>query len=170
MIRPQRLAVAIREVLRVVEILDVGSFSRRAASRIHIAVCGSTGPIDRYSAMPSMNHSGSDNGAVRAGVGVRVGDVVLERVDELVAEHVIGRSIGPANGSTMRRLRRFGDAAGALAQLPFDHVGLPEVRAAGVENERLAAAQLVIEQRPTAARTSARPCRDAIRAASSSSG
>ena len=35
-----------------------GSFSRRAASRIHIEVCGSTGPIDRYSAMPSMNQSG----------------------------------------------------------------------------------------------------------------
>ena len=36
----------------------VGSFSRRAASRIHIAVCGSSGPIDRYSAIPSMNQSG----------------------------------------------------------------------------------------------------------------
>ena len=37
----------------------VGSFSRRAASRIHIAVWGSTGPTERYSAMPSMNHRGS---------------------------------------------------------------------------------------------------------------
>ena len=36
-----------------------GSFSRRAASRIHIAVSGSTGPSDRYSAIPSMNHPGS---------------------------------------------------------------------------------------------------------------
>ena len=72
-----------------------GSFSRRAASRIHIAVFGSTGPIDRYSAIPSMNHSGSVQGAaVRAGADVGVGDVVLERVDELVAEHVVGRLTG----------------------------------------------------------------------------
>ena len=28
------------------------------APRIHIAVSGATGPSDRYSAMPSMNHSG----------------------------------------------------------------------------------------------------------------
>ena len=38
--------------------LICGRVSSRAASRIHIAVCASTGPIDRYSAMPSMNHSG----------------------------------------------------------------------------------------------------------------
>ena len=37
----------------------VGSFSCTAASRIHIAVCGSAGPTDKYSAIPSMNHSGN---------------------------------------------------------------------------------------------------------------
>lgn len=36
-----------------------GSFSRRAASRSHIAVFVSTGPIERYSAMPSINQRGS---------------------------------------------------------------------------------------------------------------
>ncbi len=38
--------------------LMVGSCSSRAASRSHIAVFESTAPMDRYSAIPSMNHSG----------------------------------------------------------------------------------------------------------------
>ena len=38
--------------------LSFGS-ADRTASRNHMAVLASTGPIDRYSAMPSMNHSGS---------------------------------------------------------------------------------------------------------------
>ncbi len=38
--------------------LMVGSDSERAASLSHIAVFESTAPIDRYSAMPSMNQRG----------------------------------------------------------------------------------------------------------------
>ena len=39
----------------------VGNLSFSEASRIHMAVWGSSGPTDRYSAMPSTNHSGSLN-------------------------------------------------------------------------------------------------------------
>src|SRR5947208_4426367 len=36
----------------------VGKWPSSDASRSHIEVCGSIGPMDRYSAIPSMNHSG----------------------------------------------------------------------------------------------------------------
>src|SRR5438876_1015376 len=36
----------------------VGKWPSSDASRSHIEVCGSIGPIERYSAIPSMNHSG----------------------------------------------------------------------------------------------------------------
>src|SRR5438874_13134461 len=36
----------------------VGRWPSRAASRSHIDVCGSIGPMERYSAIPSINHSG----------------------------------------------------------------------------------------------------------------
>src|SRR5262245_38960692 len=39
----------------------VGSLPLRTASRSHIAVCVSTAPSDRYSARPSMAHSGSSS-------------------------------------------------------------------------------------------------------------
>ena len=43
-------------------------------------------------------------------------------------------------------LQRFGDATGAFTDQAFDRVGLPEVGADGVEDERLPAAQLVTEE------------------------
>src|SRR5882672_4368227 len=60
------------------------------------------------------------------------------------------------SGSLSRRVARerkddaalggFGDAAGAFAEIAFDDVGLPEVRAARVKDERLTVAQLMVEQ------------------------
>jgi hypothetical protein len=47
----------------------------RAASRSHIAVFGSIGPSDRYSAMPSMNQSGSRSAPFCP--GALLGDVVM---------------------------------------------------------------------------------------------
>ena len=37
----------------------LGNRSFARASRIHMAVWGSTGPTERYSAIPSMNQSGN---------------------------------------------------------------------------------------------------------------
>ncbi len=56
----QRLAEAVREELvgSVVICSMVGSFPSSDASRSHIAVFGSIGPSDMYSAMPSTNQSG----------------------------------------------------------------------------------------------------------------
>ena len=119
---PERLAPAVGEVLRVVEILDRRQLvAARTASRSHIAVFGSTGPSDRYSAMPSMNHSGSRSTPVSPAHRVRARrDVVLERVHELVADHVVGVGQRPAEREDDAPLQRLGDAARALAQLARD--------------------------------------------------
>ena len=81
-----------------------GSFSRRAASRIHIAVWGSTGPIDRYSAIPSMNHSGR----LRAPPFPELTLVlVMSYWNAWTSSWPSTWSvscIGPASGSTIRRL------------------------------------------------------------------
>ena len=78
-------------------------------SRIHIAVCGSTGPMDRYSAMPSMNQSGS-----------WIADGMLPLLSGPAPRPVMSNwkactsswpstwsvsAIGPAIGSTTRRFR-----------------------------------------------------------------
>ena len=93
-----------------------------------------------------MNHSGSAERAGSARVDVRAGDVVLERVHELVAEHVVGRCDRAGKRQNDAALVGFGDAAGALAEIALDGVGLPEMRPARVEDERLPCAQLMIEQ------------------------
>jgi hypothetical protein len=84
-------------------------------------------------------------GARRAGAHVGVGDVVLEGVHQLVAEHVIGGldwARGRQDDPPLERLRH---AARPLADAAHDGVRLPEVRRAGVEDQRLAPAQLVVE-------------------------
>ena len=121
-----------------------GSFSRRAASRIHIAVFGSTGPIDRYSAMPSMNHSGI---AIAPPAPEFALVLVMSYWKAWTSSWPSTWSVDvdrPGERQHDAALGGFGDAARAFAELPFDRVRLPEVRAAGVEDERLAAAELVI--------------------------
>ena len=62
-----------------------------------------------------------------------------------MAEHVIGRLERARKRKHDTSLVRFRDAAGALAELPVDGVGLPELRAAGIQDERLAASQFMGE-------------------------
>ena len=91
--------------------------------------------------MPSTNHSGRQRHALQ----VADRDVVLERVDQLVADHVIGFGEAGAGGQHDAAAQAFGDAAGAFAHQRGDDVGLLEVRMAGVEHERLPAAEMMIE-------------------------
>ena len=84
----------------------------------------------------------------RARAGAR--DVVLKRVHELVAEHVIGGLERTGEGQHDTALVRFGDAAGPLAELPLDDVRLAELRAAAVEDERLSPAEVMAEDRADA--------------------
>ena len=97
--------------------------------------------------MPSMNHSGSRSAPFWPGAmfGPRR-DVELKRVDELVADHVIGVGERTAERQDDAAPQRLGDAAGAFAELALNRVGLLEVGMRRVQHERLAAAQLVREQ------------------------
>ncbi len=79
-------------------------------------------------------------------VGMALGhDVVLEGVDELVADDVIGLVERGAVGQDDAALGRFRDAARPLAQDLGDGLGLLELGAAAVEHEGLAALELVVE-------------------------
>jgi hypothetical protein len=66
-------------------------------------------------------------------------------VDELVSEHVIGGLERAGKRQDNTALVSFRDAAGSLAQLPFDGVGLPELRAAGIKHQGLASSQFMRE-------------------------
>ena len=74
-----------------------------------------------------------------------LGDVDLERVRDLVAEHVVG--LAEAGGKRHRdaRLAALGEAAGAFGRRSGRQVGLAEMRMAGVEHQRLPPREGVIE-------------------------
>ena len=71
--------------------------------------------------------------------------VVLELVDHLVADHVLELFIGPGERQHHPVLEELRDAAGALADVAADGVGLLEVRMRRVQQDRLAALELVVE-------------------------
>ena len=155
---PERLAPAIREVFRVVEVLDLRKrfLPRRVAQphrrvrvdRTNREVLGH--PLDE----PERQPVGA--GFPWRAVGPR-GDVELERVHQLVADHVVGVGERSAHRQHDPPADRFGDAARALADLSLDGVGLFEVRMRRVEHQRLAAAQLVSEHLLKGGRASAPP-------------
>ena len=62
-----------------------------------------------------------------------------------MADDVIGVGERAAERQDDAAPQRFGDAAGALAELALDRVGLLEVGMRRVEDERLPAAQLMAE-------------------------
>ena len=70
-------------------------------------------------------------------------EVVLELVDELVAEHVVGFGVGPGHRQHDALAGALRDALRALADV--GDVGLPEVRVVGVEDDRLALVELVLQ-------------------------
>ncbi len=65
---------------------------------------------------------------------------------ELVAKHVVARLDRAGKGKNDTSLVGFRDAAGALAEIALDGVGLPEMGPARIEDERLTRGQLVVEQ------------------------
>jgi hypothetical protein len=84
--------------------------------------------------------------AGHVGADVGAGDVVLERVHQLVAEHVVGRLERAGKRQHDPPLEGLGHAARPLADPPHQRIRLPEVRAAGIQDERLPSAKLVVEE------------------------
>ena len=68
---------------------------------------------------------------------IRFAMIVLECVDQLVADHVIGFGHGRRQRQHDAALRHLRDAAGAFAERAFDDVGLLEVGMRGVQHQRL---------------------------------
>ena len=73
-----------------------------------------------------MNHSGSASAPALFELHVRIGDVVLEGMHELVSEHVIGGFERARKWQNDAPLEGLGDTAGALADGPGYGVGLTE--------------------------------------------
>ena len=71
--------------------------------------------------------------------------VVLELVHHLVADHVLELGVGAGEGQDHAVLEKLGDAARALTDVAADRVGLLEVRLRGVQDDRLAALKLVVQ-------------------------
>ena len=95
-----------------------------------------------------MNQSGSRSAPGSAGSASGLArDVELKRVDQLVADHVIGVGERPAERQHDAAAHRFGDAAGAFADARRRWRWSARSRMRRVENQRLPAAQLVVEQR-----------------------
>jgi hypothetical protein len=86
-------------------------------------------------------------GAVLAGgtVGL-LRHVVLKRVDQLVADHVVRVGEWTCEWEDDATAQSFGDAARAFPDLATNDVGLFELDVRAVEDQRLATAQLVLKQ------------------------
>ena len=121
-VRPERLAPAIGEVLRVVQLLDrtAACLLLRRVAQPHRGV-----RIDRTERQV-LRHAFDEPerqafGPVLPGCGVRVRrHVELERVHQLVADHVIGVGERAAERQDDPPPQRLGDAAGAFAELALN--------------------------------------------------
>ncbi len=132
--------------LGVVELVDVRQlFATRRFAHPHrrVGIGRTDGQVLRH---PLDEPQGQRERADGSRADVGPGDVVLERVHQLVPEHVIARLDWTGKRQHDPALVGFGHAAGTLAELTHDGVGLPKVRTAGVKDECLASAQLVVEQ------------------------
>ena len=71
--------------------------------------------------------------------------VILERVNQLVSQYVVEVRQGTAYGEHNPTPERLRNAAGPLPDVAANGIGLLELYRAGVQNQRLAAGQLVLQ-------------------------
>ena len=157
-VRPQRLTVAVREEARIGrELLD---------RRELVAHDGVAHPHRRERILAAerevLGHSFDEPERKRVEAHQTAarrafGDVVLEDVHELVAEHVVVVGVDAGERHDDARAVRLGDAARAFLELLADDVRLLEVRMVGVEDQATCDRTRDGTCR-SAARTSARPC------------
>src|SRR6266568_2709271 len=146
--RPERLAVAVGEVARVVELPHAGELvvlGRVAQPHRRVRIYRADGEV--------LGHSfdepeGEPRGARQPEVDTESlpRDVVLEGVHQLMADDVVGLCERASEGQHDPPLEDFRDAARSLTQVAGDGVGLLELGVAGVENEGLTAPQLVAQE------------------------
>ena len=152
---PERLTPPVREEVGVLEIADarktvlllvaLGLLDRVAHPHRGVGIDRAEREVFGHALDEPQGHP--DRGGHRA-LAHRPdvpGDVELEGVDQLVAEHVIGLGQRPRHRQHDAPLEDLRDSACPLAHLAFEDVGLLEVGVAGVEDDRLPELQLVVE-------------------------
>jgi len=145
-IRPERLAVSVREVSRVVELADRGQrVALRRVPEPHrgVRVDGPEGEVLRHPLDEPQRQARGARHAEAARSLPR--DVKLKRVHQLVADHVVRFGERARERQHDPPLHSLGDAARALAERSRNRVRLLEVGVTGVEDQRLAASQLMVE-------------------------
>ena len=149
--RQERMSVPIGEVSGVLQLPEgrkgVPAGVRQGAPHPHrrLGRRGTDGQVLGHALdEPERQMTGPRQSAEAVGAAIP-GDVVLERVDQLVADDVVQIAERAAGGQHDTAAESLGDTAGALADPAAYRVGLLELRRAGVEDQRLAAVQLVIE-------------------------
>ena len=147
-IRPERLPPSIGEIFRVVELVDRRELvlARRVAEPYRrVGIDRANGKVFGHAFDEPQRQLGAGVRSLLRRRGAH-DDVELKRVDELVADDVVGVGERARQRQDNPAPQRFGDAAGAFPKLSGDHVGLLEVRVGRVQDERLPAAQLVRKQ------------------------
>ena len=128
---PERVPPAVGKVSRVVEIADVRQFlAQRGVAQPHrrLAVHRPEREVLRH---PFHEPEGKlqDVGCLGDRFArILARQVELERVHELMPEHVIGVGQRARHGQDDAALEGLGESAGALADEPFHGVGLAEMR------------------------------------------
>ncbi len=145
----ERLTVPVREESGIVELTEAG---QRVLCRVR------KGPAHPHR---GQGIDGAERGVFchafdeperelcgRGDAGLPVaGDVILERVGQLVTDDVVEVAQCSADGKDDAPPQRLRDAPGTLPQIAPHRVGLSEFLRTGVENERLPPLELVIKER-----------------------
>ena len=139
---PERVSVAIGEIARVTEAADArqAAVARRVAHP-HRGVRVVRAQREVFGHAFDEPERQAERAAVPASEHVE-----LERVDQLVTENVVRLRERTGRGQHDAALQDLGDAARRLAQLAVDRVGLLEVRMPRVQDDRLPALELVVEE------------------------
>ena len=145
--RPECLSVAVGEKARVVQLVDRGKLvTLRGVAQPHgrVRIHGAEREVLRH---PLDEPQRQARGARDAEPPLALpGDVELEGVHQLVANHVVRLRERPGERQHDAALEDLRHPARALTQLSRNRVRLLEIRVAGVQDQGLAPVQLVLEE------------------------
>jgi hypothetical protein len=140
--RPERVAVPVREIMRVLELLD----RRQPAMQLRIAQPHVREGVGWPKGQVLGHPFDEPAGQVERVLMCAFRDVDLKGVGELVAEDVVGFTKSGRKRDDDARPYPFREATGAFADGPRVHIGLSKLPMACVQDDRLAASEGVIQE------------------------